>query len=301
MRILAGVAAAILALLVGRYFAFGRGPVRALTLLQVGVIPAAGFAYYAVWPSTVSAAEASALAPAIVATCLVAGALIGWSWTRGWAEPVSFPSLRRRAWLAIAIRASVLTALCIPLVLLAPAFALLAVTANLAWALAWLPRRSREITIDESIVVAAPGTASWAMLTDPINRRRYDRRVKEVATFPEGRLQLGTEMTTIAEVPLLSPYRGNRSMTMKMRSRVTAMAPESSFTMTALDRVAISTTELTSEGGGTRVMTRLTYATSIPDAIMGGALQNAAAVSGARAAARERLEGLKQVLENPKG
>jgi hypothetical protein len=246
-----------------------------LSLLMRGVlIPAAAFAWYALFPVDLSLETPITW---IGISLIMAGLLLGHFNQRlvfGMRGSVASARLLKRQVLVgvVAIYISILGISGV-LWIFEPAFAVANVALSLAWAAVWIPERFRRATGVVSVDVEAEPARAWDLMLDPDQRDRYQVNVMDYSVEPPGPLHLGSRITARLRVPLRRPIAGSKEFSIEWPYLVTDFVPGSTFTISALETQEITRTELTPVGSGTRITISSYVGYSILVGIAGSALE----------------------------
>lgn len=266
--------------------------------LQIGLVPSAGFTFYAVSPApSFNELGEVFLAVAIVLLAIAtiwSSRLSRVSWGT---EPVSTAAVARVARIQLALKAGAVLAASSYLALFEPLFAVINLLANAAWAAAWTAPATRILTSEGSIRVAEARAAVWSFLVDPENLGRWRPELQEIHVTPDGPLQAGSRIDAVRSVPLARPWQGKTEMNMTMSLVVSAFEAGSSYTTRQLYAPARTTTRLSDAGAGTDIAVTSKYGWSMARAIAGEALAPSKVRAGGDAILARSLTQLKQLLE----
>src|SRR5579862_6950775 len=169
-------------------------PVMLVVLGFVVLIPAAGWAAYAIVPGPAPHPGLLlwlAFVPAGVG-------LIGGVWMLAWMgarrDALTFAHLELLSNGTLVVYAALIIALSDVLALWQPAWAVANVCASALWLAAWAPRRMRETGIEATVEIQAPLARVYSFLVDPANWPRYQEGLEVVAVRPPGPLAAGSEV-----------------------------------------------------------------------------------------------------------
>jgi hypothetical protein len=200
--------------------------------------------------------------------------------------------------LALAVRVCAVLGFSGYLYIFEPAFAVLNIAANAAWACIWVPRRWRAVSTEDSIEVAADAGRVWGVLSDLGNWPLWQVGLDLVSSQPAGPLALGVQLTSRRTGASPAP-KERPPASLESRSMIVELVPGSSFTANSLDRDAATTFELRSGGAGTLIRTSSDQAISVLAGILGVGLEIPAATRTFNATTAQSLARLKELLAAP--
>ncbi|HYM97863.1 MAG TPA: SRPBCC family protein [Candidatus Sulfotelmatobacter sp.] len=275
-------------------------PVIAVALALLVAIPCAGFAAYAIVPGP-APRFGSGLTAAYVSALVAFGAGV-WIVVAGAARRAPLTA----SWLAsltlgmIVMWEGIVVALSMLLAEWEPLFAIANLALNAAWAMAWIPAPVRRLKSTSTIEIAAPRSAVYEFVAEPLNWLRYDEDLVSVSVKPAGPLRAGCEVT---QVRRFEPgVRGPRVLpnTLESKQTVTEVTAGRSFSSRDATGIAWSATEFGDGEGKTRVTTRAQINVPYRSAFLGGLLMLLWQRPARLAKARRNLARLKAILESPK-
>lgn len=243
-------------------------------LLQLFLIPAAGFTFYTLTLS--SPPQPSWLVWPASALMLVAVALgIRNSRTKRKVRSgvITYKMLDAQSLLALAVRVSAVAGMSGYLFIFEPVFATVNVVANATWALAWVTRRLREVHVEAFRQLDAEPERVWALVADPINWPKWQVDIADVSAHPSGAVAVGTEFVSHS----IRSLTDAAVVTIECRWVITEVVSGRSFTRVSLDFDAKTILDLQNAGGGTRIGVRSDLAISVIDGILGAGFHRSAA------------------------
>lgn len=299
-QLTAGFLAAILVLIGAVSLVRYSRPVMLVILGFVLVIPAAGWAAYAIVPGP---PPHPGLLLWLAFIPAIAGLAVGvWmlAWMSARRDALTFANIELLSNGTLVVYASLILALSDVLALWQPAWAIANVCVSAAWLLAWLPRRVRETRIESSVEIDAPLARVYSFLLDPSNWPLYQDGVELVAVRPPGPLAAGSEV--VMRQRYESHVRGPRMLpeVIETASVISDVKPERVLTMHLADRPASTATfEFAASGDGTTVTSRARSVAPYRLAVFGGLIELRTQRGERRARARRSLARLKALLESP--
>ena len=254
-RVIAAVICAVLIMLIVIAIVRWRMPSVSTVFALMFGIPAVGFGAYAFvgGPQPNSDAEFFLLFILYGAMALILAVAIVVRRIRRRVKPTvwSMASDSRRYTVALISRWAVVLWVSYFLFLFEPGFAIANIALNLAWMIAWLPRRFRTWTDLADTTIAAPPERVFEFVTDVRNWRRYRDDVELVKVTPDAPLAPGSEY--VVRVAMPESLRRTSYRSVEFRYRVTAMEPGRSYETKVLDQSATIKTVIEATPSGTRL------------------------------------------------
>jgi len=299
-QLTAGFLAAILVLIGAVSLVRYSRPVMLVVLGFVLLIPAAGWAAYAIVPGP---APHPGLLVWLAFIPAIAGLAVGvWmlAWMNARREALTFANIELLSNGTLVVYASLIVALSDVLALWQPAWAIANVCVSALWLLAWTPRRMRETRFESAVEINAPLARVYSFLVDPNNWPRYQDGLEVVAVRPPGPLAAGSEVVLRQRYD--SHIRGPRMLpeVIETTSVVGAVTPEQSLTMHLAGRPeSTATFEFAPSGDGTTVTSRSRSLAPYRLAAFGALIELRTQRAERRARAQASLARLKDLLEEP--
>jgi len=275
-------------------------PVMLVILGFVLVIPAAGWAAYAVVPGP---APHPGLLLWLAFIPAVAGLAVGvWmlAWMSARREALTFKNIELLSNGTLVVYAALIIALSDVLALWQPVWAIANVCASGVWLLAWAPARLRETRIESAVDINAPLARVYSFLVDPNNWPRYQEGLEVVSVRPPGPLAAGSEVVLRQHYD--SHIRGPKLLpeVIETASVVSAVTPERELTMHLANRPA-STASFVFASAGEGASTLRSVARSVAPyrlAVFGALIELRTQRPERQARARRSLSRLKELLED---
>ncbi|HZQ49361.1 MAG TPA: SRPBCC family protein [Candidatus Dormibacteraeota bacterium] len=275
-------------------------PVMLVILGFVLLIPALGWAAYAVVPGPTPHPGPLlwlAFIPAI------AGLAIGvWmlAWMSARREALTFQNIEFLSNGTLVVYASLVVALSDVLALWQPAYAVANLLASALWLLAWIPPRVRQSAVESTVEVRAPVQRVYAFLVDPSNWPRYQAGLEVVAVRPPGAVAAGSEVVLRQQYE--SHIRGPKLLpqVIETTSVVSEAVADRRLTMHMANRPgSTATLEFAATDGATAITSRSQTLAPYRLAVFGALIELRSQRGERRARAQQSLARLKQILEEP--
>ncbi len=275
-------------------------PVMLIVLGFVLLIPAAGWAAYAIVPGPEPHPGPLLWLAFIPAVLGLAAGVWMLAWMSARRDALTFANVELLSNGTLVVYAGLIVALSDVLALWQPAWAIANLCANALWLLAWAPARMRETRIASSVEIDAPLARVYSFLVDPTNWPRYQEGLEVVAVRPTGPLAEGSEV--VLRQHYESHVHGPKMLpeVIETSSVVSSVTPERELTMHLADRPA-STSTLAFAGAGEGTTTVRSVAQSVAPyrlAVFGALIELRTQRGERQARAQRSLARLKQLLED---
>lgn len=276
-------------------------PVMLVVLGFVLLIPAAGWAAYAILPGP---APHPGLLLWLAFIPAVGGLAVGvWmlAWMSARRTALTYANIELLSNGTLVVYAALIVALSDVLALWQPAWAIANVCASAFWLLAWAPPTLRETRIESAVDIEAPVARVYSFLIDPTNWPRYQEGLEVVAVRPPGPLAAGSEVVLRQRYD--SHIRGPKLLpeVIETASVVSVLTPERELTMHLAGRPA-STATFGFAPARDEATTVRSVAHSVAPyrlAVFGALIELRTQRGERRARAQRSLARLKELLEAP--
>jgi uncharacterized protein YndB with AHSA1/START domain len=275
-------------------------PVMLVVLGFMLLIPAVGWAAYAVVPGPTPRPGPLlwlAFIPAVVGLAIGVWML---AWMSARREALTFQNIEFLSNGTLVVYASLVVALSDVLAPWQPVYAVANVLASALWLIAWIPPRARQTAIESTVEVRAPVQRVYAFLVDPSNWPRYQAGLEVVAVHPPGAVAAGSEVVLRQQYD--SHIRGPKLLpeVIETTSVVSEAVADRRLTMHMANRPdSRATLELAATEGGTAITSRSQTLAPYRLAVFGALIELRSQRGERRARAQQSLARLKQILEEP--
>lgn len=299
-QLAAGVLAATLVLIAAVAFLRYPRPVMLVVFGLLVVIPAIGFAAYALVPGPVPHPGPLLWLAFIPAIAGVAAGVWMLAWMSSRRSALTFSNIEFLSNGTLIAYGGLVLGLSDVLGLWQPLYAIANVAASAVWALAWVPKRWRESRVESTVDIRAPVSRVYSFLVDPANWPRYQEGMESAVARPPGPLRVGGEVVTRQRYD--SHIRGPKMLpeVIETTSVVTELAPDSRIAMQIANRASsTSVIEFIAANGDTRLLVRTRSLAPYRLAVFGALIELGTQAPERRARAQHNLAHLKELLEEP--
>ena len=264
------------------------------------VIPAAGFAAYAIAPGP-QPHPTTLLWLAFVPAAVGLGAgtwMLAWMSARR--DALTFQNIELLSNGTLIAYGGLVLALSDVVALCQPIYAVANVVVNAAWALAWVPRRWRRSSLVAVIEIKAPVSRVFGFLAEPSNWSTYQDGIESVTVRPPGPLAVGSEVTVRQRYE--SHIRGPEMLppVIETVSVISAIDRDRELSMHLANRPASSTSlKFSPSGDGTVVSSWTATVAPYRIAVFGGVVELRLFRRERQLRSRWSLGRLKQLMEEP--
>ncbi len=299
-QLTAGFLAAILVFIGAMSLVRYSRPVMLVILGFVLLIPAAGWAAYAIVPGPephLGPVLWLAFIPAVLGLAVGVWML---AWMSARRDALTFANIELLSNGTLIVYAALIVALSDVLALWQPAWAIANVCASALWLLAWAPPRLRETRIDSSVEINASVARVYSFLVDPMNWPRYQDGLEVVAVRPAGPLAAGSEVVLRQHYD--SHIHGPKMLpeVIETASVVSSVTPERELAMHLANRPASTATFAFAAAGEGRTTLRSVAQSVAPYrlAVFGALIELRTQRGERQVRAQRSLARLQELLED---
>jgi polyketide cyclase/dehydrase/lipid transport protein len=273
----------------------GQRPASLVLSTLMFLVPAAGFAFYAIAGGPQPALSVLLPLVALLYAVGVIGMLIAIIRRRR-SDTIALGSLDRRVARGFAFRLLLTLWLTALLFVFEPLFAIVNVVVNVLWEAIWISRRTRTTTYSHVAPIAAPPQEVFDFIANPGNWPRYRDDVVVVDLEPPGPLRTGSRYT--ARGPMPATIRGIKERQLEMHIAVLEVVPGRSISSANVARPAdVSVTVVEGANGGCRIVFRNSSTSSFIQASQGVMLGVPREASTLKATLDKRMARLNEIFE----
>lgn len=266
------------------------------------VIPAIGFAAYAIVPGPQPHPTTLLWLAFVPAVAGLAAGVWMMAWMSARRDALTFQNIELLSNGTLIAYGGLVIALSDVLALWQPAYAVANVVANAVWAVAWGPRRWRRSSLVTVIEIKAPVSRVFGFLAEPSNWSAYQEGIESVTVQPPGPLAAGSEVTVRQRYE--SHIRGPQMLptVIETVSVITALDSDRELSMHLANRPASSTSlRFSPSADGTVVSSWAETVAPYRMAVFGGLVELHLLRRERLLRSRWSLGRLKQLMEEPPG